>query len=149
MTKRIKSDCEEIQLQDNSKECILNENKVCVSSTKPCSKYKTSSACNRATLDNNNKKCLFVKDECVEIYSTCEKYQNSVSNRKAQDCEIIEYEQTENFNKYYYKCIFMTLKKHVPQKKKNAEIMLESMKILAILYQIILMVKKKENLNVS
>ena len=59
--------------------------------------------CNSHTLKDSEKRCLFTT-KCIEVYKTCDLYEENVStNKKKEDCEIIEPDYQDG---KIYKCIF-------------------------------------------
>ena len=97
--------------------CDLNDDKECIKLPKPCNKITDESICNYQILDGD-KKCLFVNNQCKEVYQTCSIYTNKVeaSKRNKNDCEAIEYTDI-----YKYKCVYDSsnnLNKCEPEKIK-------------------------------
>ena len=111
-TKRQMATCEAITYRDSYGrvdplyECYLADDKSCKERRKSCSKLLTESLCESQVLDDTTKKCLFVNNECKEVYKTCSDYTTKVeaANRKKEDCEVIIYQDINNY--YIYNCTF-------------------------------------------
>ena len=59
-------------------------------------KYNEESMCKKLIATDSKKKCFFINNECIEVYKTCENYNE---NPKKEVCESIE-------NSEYTKCVF-------------------------------------------
>ena len=102
-------DCTNIELADDPYyKCYINtenENK-CEKKKKECSDILSSEYCNNHALDNTHKKCLFIDDACIEIYKTCEDFnedeENTAKNR--EDCIAIKPEYKKDL--HIYQCKF-------------------------------------------
>ena len=109
---RQKTTCEAITYRETNGnvnplyECYFDEDaKSCKERKKSCSKL-TESLCETQELDDSTKKCLFVNNECKEIYKTCLDYTTKVEARSRikEDCEIIIYKDSRYH--YIYNCTF-------------------------------------------
>lgn len=58
---------------DYSKKCVYGEY-GCEGTSKKCSEAKSYLECSAITLSNNNKKCSYINNACVEQYKTCKLY---------------------------------------------------------------------------
>ena len=112
--KRKDEDCEDIELSGSDK-CILDsDTKECKQVKKECKDYDFESACYWVYLDDESKKCIFLKGKCEEEYKNCQtfKYDSSLSSDdNKRICESITPIDDYKTNNYYYgtnryKCVY-------------------------------------------
>ena len=113
-TKRIKEDCEAIELYSNSLDkCVFDkDNKLCKQVRKECEDYDSESSCNSFDLEDTSKKCIFLKGKCTEEYKNCETFKyDSDSDKNKEICESIT--PIDGYSDYYYysgrkkyKCVY-------------------------------------------
>lgn len=125
VTTKNKDECEAIRIYDNyrfdtSSQCLYNtDTSTCSKSKKPCSSFTTSSECNNHIPNDSNKQCIFIGNECKELYKTCELYEANENNKNEPDCKnIVPYEsdnlyQLDNDSK----CVFSN--SHCTRKSKD------------------------------
>ena len=90
---------------------------TCSQVKKACSKFTTSSSCNSHTLDDTNKKCIFISNACVEQYKTCETYDEQTT-KDTTICEgILPYYTNSDYLDEYSKCKYED--GHCVRKKKD------------------------------
>ena len=101
--------CESIIPYDKSNGKSLEDNYKCIMETDgckmteiPCKDAKTSAECsfrNEHLLDNN-KKCVYINDECLEQWKDCSTYDNNAETIEKSICESIK------LNNDLKKCVF-------------------------------------------
>ena len=122
VTNKNKGDCEAIKIYNNgfdtSSECVFsNTDSTCSQVKKACSKFTTSSSCNSHTLDDTNKKCIFISNACVEQYKTCEIYEQQTTKDKDVCERILPYYTYGNYLDESSKCKYED--GHCVRKKKD------------------------------
>ena len=126
--KRTSTICEEIipriegseKTEDQSSICFLDEDdeNKCKSRKRKCEEIQKEGVCNNQALEDKNKRCLFTGSKCIEIYKTCDLYQENVSNKNKGDCEIIEPNYADQL---IYKCEFNEKNQECSKKKLKCE----------------------------
>ena len=109
VTNKNKEDCEAIKIYnynfDTSSECVFsNTDSTCSQVKKPCSKFTTSNTCNSHTLDDTNKKCIFISNACKEQYKTCEIYEQQTTKDENTCEEILPYYTSSDYLDESSKC---------------------------------------------
>ena len=108
-----KEECESIyeERDASSYNCIFYpNNKTCSSVRKKCSDIKHINNCIYHIPTNENKRCVFVDNKCVEHFKTCELYDKETVKEK-KTCEDIVplndkvYRDERSIDKHY-KCVF-------------------------------------------
>ena len=112
--KRKDQECKTGNPSHFSRKCVLDKDNVCKEVNKECKEYDSENDCISGDLDDESKKCIFLKGKCVEEYKNCEAFKyDSNSNKNKETCESI----TPIDDKYYdfsffqydrkkYKCVY-------------------------------------------
>ena len=112
-----KTVCESIELDDDSYKCVFtsgNPNK-CERKKKACNEITDYSACLNSQPTDSNKKCKYIREECVEQYKDCETYNNNGGTIEKNVCESIKLDEDT------YKCVFTSGNKCEKKRKECKE----------------------------
>jgi hypothetical protein len=110
-----KSVCESID--DKSYKCVFtsgNPNR-CERMKKACHEITDYSACLNSQPTDSNKKCKYIREECVEQYKDCETYNNNGGTIEKTVCESIKLDEDT------YKCVFTSGNKCEKKRKECKE----------------------------
>ena len=110
-----KSVCESID--DKSYKCVFtsgNPNK-CERKKKACNEITDYSACLNSQPIDSNKKCKYIREECVEQYKDCETYNNNGGTIEKTVCESIKLDEDAD------KCVFTSGNKCEKKRKECKE----------------------------
>ena len=103
------NDCKNIVPWDDPdySECFINteEDNKCDTKKKECPKL-SEELCEKQTLENTHKKCIYKDNSCIEKYKTCDDYNDDTeADKNSAKCNEIEpFKKTDN---YIYKCNYI------------------------------------------